>query len=179
MATLGIIHGVAEVLERSIMVIIDHFCHVVWKRKSAPWGSFRTPRRERLMADIAIMSMLYESIGIVSVNGVFFLYQLVYVENESFANLFKSFAIQTSILLVIEWFFTSVSLAIETHYQNMAVMAVWRKRWKRHFLVGVVNAVPLALWTSNYLIEIVNGRLNEADQPCKMPIYNQIGRAHV
>ena len=114
MATLGIIHSVAEVLERSMMFIIDHFCHVLWKRKSAPWGSFRTPRRERLMAYISIICILYESIGLVSVNGVFFVYQLIY-ENESFANLLKSFAIQTSILLVIEWFFTSVSLAIETN----------------------------------------------------------------
>ena len=169
MTTLGIIHGVAEVLERSMMVIIDHFCYVLWKRKSAPWGSFRTPRRERLMADIAIMSMLYESIGLVSVNGVFFLYQLIYVENESFANLFKSFAIQTSILLVIEWFFTSVSLAIETHYQNMAVMAVWRKRWKRHILVATVNAVLLAFWSSGCIIEILHGRFSETNHPCKMP----------
>ena len=115
MATLGIIHGVAEVLERSMMVVINHFCHVLWKRKSAPWGSFRTPRRERLMANIAIICMLYESIGLVSVNGIFFVYQLIYVENEPFANLLKSFAIQTSILLVIEGFFTSESLPIETN----------------------------------------------------------------
>ena len=67
------------------------------------------------MANIAIICMLYESIGLVSVNGIFFVYLLIYVENEPFANLLKSFAIQTSILLVIEWFFTSVSLAIETN----------------------------------------------------------------
>ena len=107
MATLGIIHGVAEVLERSIMVIIDHFCHVLWKRKSAPWGSFRTPRRERLMSDTSIVGMLYESIGLMCVNGFFFLYQLIYVKNEFFANLLQLFAIQTSILLLIEWFFNS------------------------------------------------------------------------
>ena len=164
-AILGIVHGFAEVIERSTMVVIDHIFHVIWKRKSAPWGSFRTPRRERLMADVAIISMLYESAGIVSVNGGLYLYQLIYLKHSSLLK----FAIRTSVQLVIEWFFTSVSLAIETHYQNIAVMAVWRKRWKRHVLVGVVNAVPLALWTSNYLIEIVHGRLNEADQPCKMP----------
>ena len=45
---------------------------MLWQRRSAPWGCFRPPRRERLMADIAIMSMLYESAAIVSVNG--FLY---------------------------------------------------------------------------------------------------------
>ena len=79
-AVLGIIHGASEVIERSTMVVIDHICHVIWKRTSAPWGSFRTPRRERLMADIAIMSMLYESTAIVSVNGVLYLYQFIYLK---------------------------------------------------------------------------------------------------
>ena len=50
-AVLGIIHGASEVIERSTMVVIDHICHEIWKRTAAPWGSFRTPRRERLMAD--------------------------------------------------------------------------------------------------------------------------------
>ena len=70
-AILGIIHGAAEVIERSTMVVIDHICHTLWKRQSAPWGSFRTPRRERLTADLAITSMLYESTAIVSVDGFF------------------------------------------------------------------------------------------------------------
>ena len=64
-AFLGIIYGFAEVVERSTVVITD--C----RRESSPWGSFRTPRRERLMADIAIMSMLYESTAIVSVNAFY------------------------------------------------------------------------------------------------------------
>ena len=55
-ATVGIIHGSAEVIERSAIVFIDHICNMIWKRSSAPWGHFRTPRRERLMADIVIIS---------------------------------------------------------------------------------------------------------------------------
>ncbi|KAL9956475.1 hypothetical protein ACROYT_G037954 [Oculina patagonica] len=169
-AILGIIHGVAEVIERSAMALIDHICHVIWKRTSAPWGSFRTPRRERLMADIAIMSMLFESTAIVAVNGLLYLYQFIYLQNQSLLNLLQSFAIHTSVPLVIEWFFTSVSLAIETRYQNMAVMAVWRRRWKRHILVAIVNAVPLALWTSTNLLVILHERFKESlHQPCKMP----------
>ena len=169
-AILGIIHGAAEVMERSAMVMIDHICHVLWKRKSAPWGSFRTPRRERLMADIAIMSMLYESAAIVSVNGIIYLYQFVFVENSSLLKLLQSFAIHTSVQLVIEWFFTSVSLAIETRYQNMAVMAVWWRRWKRHIVEGVVNAVPMAAWNSVCLLIILSERFGESvDKPCKMP----------
>ena len=76
------------------------------------------------MADIAIMSMLYESTAIVSVNGLLYLYQWIYLDNESFLKLFLSFAKYTSVALGIEWLSTSVSLAIETRYQNMAVMAV-------------------------------------------------------
>ena len=57
MATVGIIHGSVEVIERSTIVFIDHICHMIWKRSSAPWGHFRTPRRERLMTDTVIISM--------------------------------------------------------------------------------------------------------------------------
>ena len=169
-ALLGVIHGAAEVIERSTMVFIDHLCHqLVVRRSSAPWGSFRTPRRERLMADITIMSMLFESAAIVSVNGFLYLYQYVYL-NKPLLSLLQRFAIHTSVQLVIEWFFTSVSLAIETRYQNIAVMAVWQKRWKRHTLVAIVNAVPIALWTGTNLLIIVHGRFHELlNQTCKMP----------
>ena len=169
-ALLGVIHGAAEVIERSTMVFIDHICHQLVKRRSAPWGSFRTPRRERLMADITIMSMLFESAAIVSVNGFLYLYQYVYLTNKPLLSLLQRFAIHTSVQLVIEWFFTSVSLAIETRYQNIAVMAVWQKRWKRHTLVAIVNAVPLAIWTSTNLLAVVHGRFDEfLNQTCKMP----------
>jgi len=170
MAVLGIIHGASEVMERSTMVVVDHICHRLWKRTSVPWGSFRTPRRERLMADIAIMSMLSESIAIVAVNGLLYLYQFIYLQDKSLIDLLQSFAIQTSVQLVIEWFFTSLSLAIETRYQNLAVMAVWRRRWKRHILVAIVNVLPLAVWTSTNFLVILHARYNKSPyKPCKMP----------
>ena len=169
-AILGIVHGAAEVMERSTMVITDHVCHVILKRKSAPWGSFRTPRRERLMADVAILSMLYESTAIISVNSVLYLYQFIYIQHIPLLKLLQKFAIQTSVALVIEWFFTGASLAIQTRYQNIAVMAVWRKKWKRHILVAMENLVPLAIWTTPNLLEIVHGRFYEfQSHPCKMP----------
>ena len=169
-AIIGIIHGAAEVVERSAMVVIDHFCHMLWKRRSAPWGSFRTPRRERLLADIAILSMLSESSAIVSVNGFIHLYQCVFVENSSSLRLLQSFVKYTSVQLVIEWFFTSMSLAIETRYQNMAVMAVWRRRWKRHILVAVFSIIPIAVWNSSCLLVLLRARFGvSVDKACKMP----------
>ena len=168
-ATIGIIHGSSEVIERSAIVLIDHICHRIWKRSSVPWGHFRTPRRERLMADIVIISMLYEAAAIVCVNGAWFLYQWVYIEGDFPLRLFVEFALRTSIALVIEWFFSSVSLTIVTRYQNMAAMAVWRKRWKRHILVALVNTVPLALWLSRHILKIISARFEDPKQSCKMP----------
>ena len=169
-AILGIIHGAAEVIERSTMVVIDHICHMVWKRTSAPWESFRTPRRERLMADIAIMGMLSESTAIVSVNEYLYLYQFIFLKNKPPFDLIRLFAIHTSVSLVIEWAFTTGSIAIARRYQNIAVLAVWRRRWKRHILVSTVYAVPVAMWTSTNLLVIVYERFRHASSvPCKMP----------
>ena len=168
MAVLGVIHGATEVIERSTMVLIDHICHVMCKRTSAPWGSFRTPRLERLMADIAIISM-FELTAIVSVNGVLYVYQYIYLKDDSLLELLQSFAITTSVQLVIEWFFTSVSLAIETRYQNLAVMAVWRRRWKRHILFAVVASISLAIWVGDSLLDLAHSKDEPSNQPCKMP----------
>ena len=170
-AIIGIIHGAAEVIERSTMVAIDHLCHAILKRESTPWGSFRTPRRERLMADIAIMSMLYESIAIVSVNGVLYLYQMIYLQNETFVNLLKYFAIFTSVPLAIECFFITLSIMIATRYQNMPIMAIWRRRWKRHIVLAIITSVSIANWTSTNLLTIVHQRFAEdsSNKTCKMP----------
>ena len=122
------------------------------------------------MADIAIMSMLYESAAIVSVNGFVYLYQFIYVREEKLNNLLLfRFAINTAVSLAIEWVFNSVSLAIESRYQNMAVMAVWRRRWRRHLLVAIANAIPIALFTGGNLLDILHGSSEIFNRPCKMP----------
>ena len=114
------------------------------------------------MADIAIMSMLSESTAIVSVNGFIFLHKFLCLRENSLLPVLQLFVKSTSFQLVIEWFFTSVSLAIETRYQNLAVMAVWQKRWKRHLLVAIVNVVPLTIHTSENLLELITNQQNVA-----------------
>ena len=45
-ALIGIIHGIAEVIERSIVVLIDYINHQICERRRISWRSFRTPRLE-------------------------------------------------------------------------------------------------------------------------------------
>ena len=169
-AVVGVIHGIAEVIERSTMVLIDHIYQQAWERRMIPCGDFRTPRRERLTADIAIMSILFEASAIISVSGFLHLYRYFYVGNNFALQLFQSFAITTSVPLAIEWFFTSISLAIETRYQNMPVMAVWRRRWKKHIVVAMLNAGIIAGWLSSRLIlKVIEDRFVSSKDFCRMP----------
>ena len=167
---IGVIHGVAEFVERSTIALIDHIYNQVWERRLVAWGGFRTPRRERLAADIAIMSVVYEASAIISANGFLYLYQYYYTRNNSPLELLQSFAVTTLVPLAIEWFFTSVSLAIETRYLNVPVIAVWRKRWRRHILVAIVNSVAITLWASTTLLIAVEVRfVNVTKMYCQMP----------
>ena len=169
-ALIGVIHGIAEVIERSTMVLIDHFSNQVLEKRRIPLGGFRTPRRERLAADICIMTMLSESSGVISVNGLLHLYQYFYASDNSPLQLLQSFAITTSVPLAIEWFFTSVSIAIETRYQNMPIMAVWRKQWRRHILVAAINITIISIWSVFYLLKAVQERFTDKFQDhCQMP----------
>ena len=169
-ALIGVIHGIAEVVERSTTVFLDHICHQVLEKRRLPWGGFRTPRRERLAADISLMSMLYEPSAVISVNIFLHLYRYFNTRMNSPVELLQSFAITTSVPLVIEWLFTSVSIAIETRYQNMPLMAVWRKRWRRYIAVAVVNTVMVSIWTSSSLLIAVQGRFqDDTKDHCEMP----------
>ena len=101
-ALIGVIHGIAEVIERSTMVSVDHICHKILENRTIPLGGFRTPRRERLAPDIAIMSMLYESSAIISVNCFLYLDQYFYTRDSSPIQLFQSFALHSPVPLVAE-----------------------------------------------------------------------------
>ena len=168
-AVIGVIHGVAEVIERSAVVLIDYIYHQIYERRLLPWETFRTPRRERFAADIGIMSMLYEASAVISVNGFLHLHEYFYTDNKTVLVLLQSFAITTSVPLVIEWFFTCLTLAIETRYQNRPVMAVWRRQWKRHLIVAIINALPIVAWTSISLFIAVQGRFPNLKDYCEMP----------
>ena len=73
------------------------------------------------------MSMLYEASAVISVNGFLHLHEYFYTVDKTSLELVQSFAITTAVPLIIEWFFTCLSIAIETRYQNRPIMAVWGK----------------------------------------------------
>ena len=168
-ALIGVIHGVAEVIERSIIVLVDYIYHQLYERRRLSWGSFRTARRERLATDIAIMSMLCEASAVISVSGFLHLHEYFYTDGKTVPQLLQLFAITSKLPLVIEWFFRYLSMTIETRYQNRPIMAVWGSQWKIHLTVAIVNTLPIAAWSSLNLLNAIEGRFPTVKDYCEMP----------
>ena len=168
-ALIGVIHGVAEVIERSIIVVIDYIYHQLYERRRLSWGRFRTARRERLATDIAIMSMLYEASAVISVSGFLHFHEYFYTDGKTVPQLLQSFALTATVPLVIEWFFTCLSIAIETRYQNRPILAVWRKQWKTHLIVATLNTFLISLWASKRLVIAIKGRFPAVKDYCEKP----------
>ena len=42
-ALIGVIHAFAEVIERSIIVLVDYVYHQLYEGRRLSWGRFRTP----------------------------------------------------------------------------------------------------------------------------------------
>ena len=88
--------------------------------------------------------------------------------NEYFYTDTQSFVITTAVPLTIEWFFSGMSIAIETHYQNRPVFAVWRKQWKRHLIVAIINALLIAVWSSTSLLIASKSQFDGIKNYCEM-----------
>ena len=166
---IGIIHGLAEVIERSVVVFIDYLYHRISQRKTVAWKHFRSPRLERLATDIAIISMLYEASAVISVNGFLHLHEYFYTNNKTCPQIIQSFVITTSVPLSIEWFFSGMTIAIETHFQNRPIFAVWRKQWRRHLILAIINAVLIVIWSSTTLLVAIKGQFPDMKDYCELP----------
>ena len=115
------------------------------------------------------MSMLCEASAVISVNGFLHLHEYFYTVDKTSLELLQSFAITTAVPLIIEWFFTCLSIAIETRYQNRPIMAVWRRQWKIHLTVAMFNTLPIAAWSSLNLLTAIEGRFPTVVDYCEMP----------
>ena len=156
---LGIIHGIVEVLERSSMVLRDHLDNQVVEGRWMPLGAFRTPRSERLTADLALMSIIFETASIVISNSCVGMYSVIYLDKPMQISIVYVTAAQVG----IEWVFTSISLAIETHFQNIPVLRVWRKRKWQHLVSAMVIVVLFSFSFAAFFRDIVNSIAGDLD----------------
>ena len=161
---LSFVHGGVGLLERISVVARDHF--YIWfykkilKRENIETyiGSFRTPRTQRLVADITVCTMIIEVMALVLSNAFVQLYALQFkfrVKISGMELLYKFF-IRTMLSISIEFVFSVFGVYLATWYQNIPLVRVWKKKYKPLFLINFFMCGMVTLYCTHYVLPVVD-----------------------
>ena len=152
---LSFAHAAVDFLERFTIVMRDYLWYFLYKKLQRDVTvlsaeKFRTPRSMRLIADMSIQMILGESTALIAAIGFIQLYSFMYNNiRPAFAEV-TEFFIRVSIALSIDFVFNSFSFWLQMSYMNVAVVRVWKRRWRKHMLVGfILTAVTMCYFTSH------------------------------
>ena len=170
---LSFVHSAVDLLERLTIVVRDYLWYFIYKKckgdanaeEALRANRFRTPRSMRLIADMSIQTILGESTALIAAVGFIQLYSFMYNNNSlafSDLGLVGDFFIRVSIALTIDFVFNSFSFWLQMSYLNVAVVKVWKKKWRKHMLVGLIlTSVTLCYFTS-HLFAVVKDKHESA-----------------
>ena len=125
------------------------------------------------MADMSIQMILFESTSLIAAVGFIQLYNFMYNRNDASSASITQFFIRVSIAISIDFVFNSFSFWLQMSYLNIAVVRVWRKKWRKHMLVAfILTAMTLCYFTS-HLFAVVKAKNTSgviiANISCKGP----------
>ena len=163
---LSLAHGAVDLLERLTIVIRDYLWYFVYKKlkqcgveTTLNAARFRTPRSMRFVADVSIQMILGESTSLIAAVGFIQLYKFMYpVPDGSAQSALDQFFIRVSIALSIDFVFNSFSLWLQMSYLNVAVVRVWRKKWRKHMLIGLIITIPALCYFTTHLFAVVEAK---------------------
>ena len=164
---LSIGYGVVYIFERLTVPLRDYYwnklglwccwcgCCCRCCRRRGQYN-VRTPRSQRLTADMSIQGMLFGSTAIVYSIGVRQVYRLMYVTSGKKWITFRVELIrQILVALVVEFVFNTIAVLLQIRYMNIPVIRVWRRNRKRHLIVTFVTTVMIALYYTGYLLNFI------------------------
>ena len=162
---LSFAHGAVDLLERFTIVVRDYCWYFIYKKLKRDGretiltaDKFRTPRSMRFIADMSIQMILGESTALIAAVGFIQLYNFMYHGLSNNVQFVTQFFIRVSIALSIDFVFNSFSFWVQMSYLNVAVVRVWKKKWRKHMLVAfILTAVTLCYFTT-HLFAVVKAK---------------------
>jgi len=121
----------------------------------------KTPRSQRLMADVVICNIISETNALIYTNAFVQLYamQINHKNNEN--EVLKDFLIRTFSAITIEYVFSVIAIFIFTWFKNIPVLRVWREKWKTFLGVHLFICGSMAIYSTHYLTGLVAGQVRE------------------
>ena len=170
------LHGCVHLLERLTILLRDYLWFFILNKLqrdscaqevlSTGAIGFRTPRSMRLVADMSIQMILGESTALVTAVGYIQMYRFMYNGDSpslSDMHLTEEFFIRVAIGLSIEFMFNSFTFWLQMSHFNVAVVRVWRKKWKKHMIVCVIQSALTICFFAKHLFPIVKLKQSSAD----------------
>ena len=160
---LSFVHGFVDLLERLTIVVRDYLWYFIYKKLNRDITllsakKFRTPRSMRLIADMSIQMILGESTALIAAIGFIQLYSFMYKEADPSFSELTQFFIRVLIALTIDFVFNSCSFWLQMSYMNIAVGRVWKRRWRKHMLVGLILSVVTMCYFTTHLFAVVKDK---------------------
>ena len=163
---LSLVHGAMDLLERLTIVVRDYLWYYLYQKINrnadaeamSSADKFRTKRSMRLIADMSIQMILGESTALVAAVGFIQLYSFMYNNHGlSFSDMHMvtDFFIRVSIALSIDFVFNSFSFWLQMSYFNIAVVRVWKKKWRKHMVVGLISTSMTMCFFTAHLFAVV------------------------
>eukprot|EP00112_Aurelia_sp_Birch-Aquarium-sp1_P000662 Seg1063.8 transcript_id=Seg1063.8/GoldUCD/mRNA.D3Y31 product="hypothetical protein" protein_id=Seg1063.8/GoldUCD/D3Y31 len=156
---ISFVHGILNVIDKLLQPVRDRLGRCICSsQRSTRRG--RSARASRLMADQALVSMMTETSGIIMSSASCYIITYYYIRDPATGSRVDGYTLlhamvkRVGLAILIEYFFTTIALLIQTHKHNIPVIKVWALKWKWIFCVHLVQVIFTVLYFPGYLDEI-------------------------
>ena len=167
---LSFVHGSVDLLERLTIVFRDYLWYFIYRKLKRDVTvlsaeKFRTPRSMRFITDMSIQMTLGESTALIAAVGFIQLYSFMYNNITPSFDEMTQFFIKVSVALGIDFAFSSFSFWLQMSYLNIAISRVWKKRWRKHMLVGLILTAVTMCYCTTHLFAVVKDKHSSGSKP--------------
>ena len=123
-------------------------------------NNMKTPRCQRLAADLTIHEMMSDSASIVLSVAIIQIYGFIHqiLSIEKYEEVIGELVARVVLALLIEFLFNIVSVMILTRGRNVPVLRVWNVKWKSHLIVCIISVVMLVIYCTDKVLVIIRAR---------------------
>ena len=167
---LSVVHALIGLVEKLSVVLRDHFYIWFYKRILKKQinlysfvGLFRTPRTQRLIADLVICNVIHEVAALMYTNALIQLYALQVGLGSANTKVDKyevlgEYLTRISVAVFSEFVITVFGIFILTWYMNIPVVRVWKKEWRNFLKVNLFICSLMAIYITHYMAGVVAGK---------------------
>ena len=144
-------------VEKITLIFVDHF--FIWMYRKLTMakdkdnnnksfvGKYRTPRSQRLVADIIVCAVIHEVTFIGISNAMVQLYR-----DASTSTISRQFGTRILAAFLCEFVFSIAAVYLLTWIFNIPVLKVWRKKWRKFLLVNLTVVTSVIVAVNLYLL---------------------------